>query len=505
MSSAPAPTQASAPANDSFPPQIKYIISNEAFERFSFYGMRSILTLYIAKHLGQGASKASEIVHLFVFGVYFMPLFGAWLSDRVLGRYRTILYISLFYCLGHGVLALADLVQGQQQKLWLLYAGLALISIGGGGIKPCVSAFVGDQFHADQGHLLRRAYGLFYWSINFGSFFSFLVIPRIAKDHGYGWAFGVPGIFMGLATLVFWLGRKHYRQVPPAGPQGTSFWEMLWHALTHPASRRPGAGFWGACEHRYSREQVAAAKAATRVAGVFALIPFFWALYDQNSTTWVLQGERMIPYVFSQGVLDLPVLGAMLRFIIGKEIGAEQMQSMNALMVMILVPLFTYLLFPVTEKSGLQVTTLRRMGAGLFLTAISFVMVAVIEQRVAGGQKLSVLWQTLPYIVLTAGEVLVSNTGLEFAFREAPASMRSTMMSFWLLTVAVGNLAISKVFGLNVKERLPDGTEVLHVSGVAFFNLCAVMLAVVAIGFVFVARRYRYREDSGTPSGSADH
>lgn len=266
MSSAPAPTQAPAPANDSFPPQIKYIISNEAFERFSFYGMRSILTLYIAKHLGQGSSKASEIAHLFVFGVYFMPLFGAWLSDRVLGRYKTILYISLFYCLGHGVLALADLVQGQEQKLWLLYGGLTLISIGGGGIKPCVSAFVGDQFRADQGHLLRRAYGLFYWSINFGAFFAFLVIPRIAKDHGYGWAFGVPGILMGLATLVFWLGRKHYRQVPPAGPQGASFWEMLWHALTHPASRRPGAGFWSACEHRYSREQVAAAKAATRVA-----------------------------------------------------------------------------------------------------------------------------------------------------------------------------------------------------------------------------------------------
>lgn len=500
MSSAPAPTQAPAPANDSFPPQIKYIISNEAFERFSFYGMRSILTLYIAKHLGQGSSKASEIAHLFVFGVYFMPLFGAWLSDRVLGRYKTILYISLFYCLGHGVLALADLVQGQDQKLWLLYGGLTLISIGGGGIKPCVSAFVGDQFRADQGHLLRRAYGLFYWSINFGAFFAFLVIPRIAKDHGYGWAFGVPGILMGLATLVFWLGRKHYRQVPPAGPQGASFWEMLWHALTHPASRRPGSGFWGACEHRYSREQVAAAKAATRVAGVFALIPFFWALYDQNSTTWVLQGERMTPYVFSQGVLDLPVLGAVVRFIIGKEIGGEQMQSMNALLVMILVPIFTYLLFPVSERRGLQVTTLRRMGTGLFLTAASFAMVAVIEQRVAGGEKLSVLWQTLPYIVLTSGEVLVSNTGLEFAFREAPASMRSTMMSFWLLTVAVGNLAIARVFGLNVKERLADGTEVLHVSGVAFFNLCAAMLAVVAVGFVFVARRYRYREEEGPVS-----
>jgi POT family proton-dependent oligopeptide transporter len=132
-------------------------------------------------------------------------------------------------------------------------------------------------------------------------------------------------------------------------------------------------------------------------------------------------------------------------------------------------------------------------------------MVSVIDQRVAGGEKLSVLWQTVPYIVLTAGEVLVSNTGLEFAFREAPATMRSTMMSFWLLTTALGNLAIAKVFGLNVKERLADGTEVLHVSGPAFFNLCAAMLCVVAIGFVFVALRYQYRDASKNASGSPAH
>jgi proton-dependent oligopeptide transporter, POT family len=213
----------------------------------------------------------------------------------------------------------------------------------------------------------------------------------------------------------------------------------------------------------------------------------------------------MTPYIFSEGTLGLPIVGPVLRFIMGDRIGAEQMQSMNALLVMLMVPIFTYVLFPVTEKSGLRVTTLRRMGAGLFLTAISFVMVALIEQRVSGGEKLSVLWQTLPYIVLTAGEVLVSNTGLEFAFREAPASMRSTMMSFWLLTTALGNLAIAKVFGLNVKERLADGTEVLHVSGVSFFYLCAAMLAVVAVGFVFVALRYQYRDSSKFASGSAAH
>src|SRR4030095_8612182 len=98
---------------------------------------------------------------------------------------------------------LTDSVEG---KLWLLYGGLSLLALGAGGVKPCVSAFVGDQFRPGQSHLLRKAYGLFYWCINFGAFFAFLVIPRIRDLHGYGWAFAIPGFAMGLATLIFWLG-----------------------------------------------------------------------------------------------------------------------------------------------------------------------------------------------------------------------------------------------------------------------------------------------------------
>src|SRR5436190_5455551 len=166
--------------NDRWPPQIKYIVGNEAAERFSFYGMRSILALYITTALLQSKDRATTVIHFFVFASYFMPLFGAWISDRFWGRYRTILWISLFYCAGHGVLALSDLFTTVDAKLACLYTGLGLIAFGAGGIKPCVSAFMGDQFAPDQGHLMRKAYGAFYFSINFGSFFSFLVIPWIA-------------------------------------------------------------------------------------------------------------------------------------------------------------------------------------------------------------------------------------------------------------------------------------------------------------------------------------
>src|ERR1039458_9390820 len=201
-------------AVERWPRQIKFIVGNEACERFSYYGMRKGLAGYLTREvlkggLGQDADTATEIIHTFVFANYFMPLLGAWLSDKIIGRYHTILWVSLFYCAGHGVLACSDLAGTVHGKLLLLYTGLALIAFGSGGIKPCVSAFVGDQFKPEQSHLLQKAYGAFYWSINFGSFFSFLVIPWIKNHHGYSLAFLVPGILMAIATFIFWLGTKH--------------------------------------------------------------------------------------------------------------------------------------------------------------------------------------------------------------------------------------------------------------------------------------------------------
>src|SRR5277367_4656254 len=184
-----------------WPAQIKFIVGNEACERFSYYGMRSILAGYITGAvlkggLGQDDDSATSIIHAFVSANYFMPLFGAWVSDKILGRYHTILWVSLFYCAGHGVLACSEFAGGVHGKPVCLYTGLALIAFGSGGIKPCVSAFMGDQFKPDQGHLLQKAYGAFYFTINFGSFFSFLVIPWVKDHHGYSAAFLVPGILM---------------------------------------------------------------------------------------------------------------------------------------------------------------------------------------------------------------------------------------------------------------------------------------------------------------------
>ena len=170
------------------PSQSRYIIGTEACERFSFYGMKSILMLYMTGHLLMSDNWSTSTLHIFVAMVYLLPLAGAWLADKVWGRYKTILYISLLYCVGHGVLATADLSHTIEARRYILMAGLFIIALGAGGIKPCVSAFMGDQIPNKSPQLMTKAFNAFYWAINLGSFFSFLVIPAMEQRYGYSWA-----------------------------------------------------------------------------------------------------------------------------------------------------------------------------------------------------------------------------------------------------------------------------------------------------------------------------
>lgn len=455
-----------------WPPQIKYIVGNEACERFSYYGMRSILAGYItgvvAKGgLGQTPDHATEIIHLFVFANYFMPLFGAWLSDKIVGRYHTILWVSLFYCAGHGVLACSGFASDVHGRMYYLLGGLSLIAFGSGGIKPCVSAFVGDQFKPEQSHLLQKAYGAFYWSINFGSFFSFLVIPWIKDHHGYSPAFAVPGILMAVATFIFWSGTKYYVRVPPSRvTRQAGFFRVLFAALF--GRPTPGQGFWSRAKNWFSDAEIDAARSVPPILMVFALIPIFFSLFDQTASTWVLQGEKMVPAHF-----------------LGFEIGAEEMQSMNPLIVMIFVPLFTLGIYPYI---GRLAAPLNRMTMGMFVAGSSYLVVAALQKHIENGDQLSVLWQTVPYAIITAAEVLVSTTGLEFAFREAAPEMKSIIMAFWLLAIAVGDLFIAVLTRL-----LSNGTGDTSVSSHRFLQYAGLTF-VVAILFTIVAAFYRYRD-----------
>jgi POT family proton-dependent oligopeptide transporter len=442
---------------DRFPPQIKYIVGNEAAERFSFYGMRSILTVFMISHLMMADHQAEATFHLFVSACYLFPILGGWISDRFWGKYKTIMILSVVYCLGHLVLAL-------KESTTTLYWGLGLISLGAGGIKPCVSAHVGDQFTRKNQHLVASIFDVFYFSVNFGSFFSTLMIPWVLPHYGSKWAFGIPGILMAVATFVFWLGRKQYVHVPPTGKTGAAgFMPVFLNALTRQKERKPGEGFFDVARSRYSAEEVEAAKAASDVFVLFAAVSAFWALFDQHGSSWVLQGQQM----------NLTVLGFKLE--------ASQMAALNPIMVMILIPLFSKWIYPAVRRAGFEPTPLRRISVGMFTAAAAFAASAFLQTLLDAGAKPSVAWQAVPYLLLTAAEIMVSITGLEFAYTQSPRSMKSTIMSFWLLTIFAGNLLTAYV------------SEINRFHGAAYFVFFTGLMAGVSVLFLWIASRYKVR------------
>ncbi|KYG05699.1 MFS transporter [Sorangium cellulosum] len=443
-----------ASSTDRFPPQIKYIIGNEGCERFSFYGMKNILTFFLINYMLIHEHVAKANYHLFVSACYFFPLLGGFLSDRFFGKYRTILWLSLLYCAGHACLAIFE------RSPTGFYAGLALIALGSGGIKPCVSAHVGDQFSEENKHLVKHVFALFYWIINFGSFFASALIPKTLEWFGPRVAFGIPGALMLIATVVFWMGRDKYVHVPPTGRNPHSFLRVLWDAVRGGRGATEGGHFLDAARGRHPAGAVEGAKAVLRVMTIFAPIPVFWALFDQKGSTWIVQATRM----------DLEVLG--------HKLAPSQLMALNPLMVMLIIPFNTMILYPALERRGVRLTALGRMTAGMAIAGLSFVAVAAIELAMGSGGRLSVLWQAGPYLLITLAEVLVSTTGLEFAYSQAPREMKSTIMSFWNLTVTVGNLITAGVAALNV------------FSGAMQYLFFAALILLAALVFGLLARRY---------------
>lgn len=421
------------------PPGIPYIVGNEAAERFNFYGLKAVLFVFMTQYLvdrtGAAApmteNDANQWYHVFVSANYFFPALGAIVSDAFWGKYRTILWISMIYCLGNLVLALDHTRVG-------LTVGLTLIAIGAGGIKPCAAAHVGDQFGADNQHLISRAFGWFYLAVNIGSSVSIYLIPILLAKYGAGSAFGLPAVLMLVATFIFWSGRYKFAHIPPAG---RSFLRetFSWNGL----------------------------KNLGRLAIIFIFMVPFWALWDQSGSEWVAQAEKM----------NLHFLGV--------DWLSSQIQVVNGIFIVMFIPIFQYAVYPLMDRVW-KVTSLRKIGLGIFTIGLSFFVSAWIESQLAAGVKLSIGWQIPAYVLLTAGEVMASITGLEFAYTQAPRRLKSLVQALFYLSISGGNLFAAAVHWFIAN---PDGSN--KVTGVAYYNFYAGLSIAASLVFVFFALRYR--------------
>jgi len=437
------------------PAGIPYILTNEAAERFAFYGTRCILVFFMTHLLRSAAGEFDPMTpeqsktwfHLFVSAVYFMPLLGALISDIWLGKYRTILYFSVLYCFGTLALAMNDTRLG-------LGAGLILIAVGSGVIKPCVSANVGDQFGKTNKHLLEKVYNWFYFSINLGAFISNLLVPELLDRYGSGVAFGVPCAFMVLATIAFWLGRRKFVHIP-----------------------RGGIEFVREC---MSGEGI---RAIGKLCIVYLFVAPFWALFDQMDSAWMLQAEKMN------------------RNWLGHEWLPTQIVAVNPLMILILIPVFSYVIYPAINKV-FPLTALRKIGLGLFLAASPFVVSALIETGIVAGGAPSIGWMVLGDLLLTSAEIMVSITCLEFSYTQAPKRMKSFIMAVFLLSISLGNAFTAVV---NIFIRNEDGTNKLP--GASYYWFFTIVMSATAILFIPVARRYPVKnyiqDEAATEESSA--
>ena len=414
-------------AGERLPRAVRYIVSNEACERFSFYGMSTILVPYMQDFLHWDRTRAEGVYHDFVAAAYAMTVVGGWLSDRFFGRYKTILWLSYGYVLGHAVLSAGDLTPGM--RVAALYLGMSLIVIGQSGIKPNLSAFLGDQFRQEQKGMLDRVYSLFYIAINIGSAASQIATPwllagcalgagKLCGGSAVAWAFGVPGILMALSLVIYLAGKDLYVRVPPAGKDPNSFGSVAFTRLTSGVS---------AAVARHGEEPVEGMRSVFRIAFVFTPIIAFWALYFQYGSSWFNQAE------------------AMDRDVLGWHMEAAQMESLNALLILVMVPLFAYLIYPALERAGVRMTMLRRMAAGMFFAVPAFLSAAMIQHWIEAGQHPHIGWQVIQYVLISISETMVSVTALEFAYTQAPRSMKGTLMSLWFLTIGLGSFVTSLV------------------------------------------------------------
>ncbi|XP_069826799.1 solute carrier family 15 member 1 [Dendropsophus ebraccatus] len=378
----------SAPGCFGYPLSIFFIVINEFCERFSYYGMRAVLVLYFKYFIQWDDNLSTVVYHTFVAVCYLTPILGAIIADSWLGKFKTIVYLSIVYTVGQVVMsvsAIHDLTDGNRDgkpdsipvHIALSMVGLILIALGTGGIKPCVAAFGGDQFDETQDKQRSRFFSIFYLSINAGSLLSTIITPILrsqecgihVQEKCYPLAFGVPAGLMVVALVVFIIGSGMYKKNPPQGNIIVQVSKCISFAISNRFRNRsksiPKREHWmDWAKEKYDELLIAQIKMVLKVLFLYIPLPMFWALFDQQGSRWTLQATTMDGN-----------FGAI-------QIMPDQMQTVNPILIIILVPLVDIVLYPLIKKCKLNFTPLKKMTVGMFLAAMAFVVAAVVQLEI---------------------------------------------------------------------------------------------------------------------------
>ncbi|KYM98055.1 Solute carrier family 15 member 1, partial [Cyphomyrmex costatus] len=410
-----------------YPKSVFFIISNEFCERFSYYGMRTVLSLYLYNMLKYSESTSTIIYHIFSAFVYFFPLLGAIISDSWLGKFNTILYLSIVYSLGQVILSLsaATPIGLPAQEFSIL--GLFLIALGTGGIKPCVSAFGGDQFVLPQQEKqLAMFFSFFYFAINTGSLISTLLTPVIRETKCFGAdcffvAFLVPAVLMITSIFVFVLGKRMYKIVNPTGNLIVKVTKCVCHAIGNKIKDKgEKRDHWlDHADDVYDNKLIEDIKIALGVLKLYIPLPIFWALYDQQGSQWTFQATRMDGQIGSFVLLP------------------DQLQAVNPLLIIIFIPIFETCIYPIFTKIHFIDTPLKKLVTGGLLASVAFVAAGIVEINIE---------KTYPKLPTNGfAQIRIFNTmdcGVSVNLDQNPISISSLNMSEVLELKANGSVKI---------------------------------------------------------------
>eukprot|EP00899_Mesostigma_viride_P015357 jgi/Mesvir1/23822/Mv10630-RA.1 len=455
----PEATSSSEFQRSSIPTRAYYILVVEFCERLCFYGASLVFMRYMLQMLGLSMEVANFASSCFNFWAYFTALLGGYTADALLGKFRTILLFGLVYLVGMTTLTASATrylwvdfpTTAGPVATWAFFAALFLVATGTGGIKSNVSTMVGDQLAACSSEDIERVFRWFYWSINAGALIGQLVSPTLSdlgpfKRDSAGDVMGTsfwlsylfPTAAFAVGISVFIAGGRLYRHVPPAGSILSTFAGALNSARTNRShAPRPldrSRTYLSYIDQAlYSPQVVADLQRVLDTCRVFLFFPVYWLLYNQMQSNFIAQG----------GWLRRP-----------SWLTAEQLNLLDAAIIVILVPVFDRYIFPALRKHlGVALGPMARMTVGFCLAALAMVYTAVLQHAVASAgywrpdgsyvapvdQRVSIWWQAVPYMLIGISEIFTSISALEFAYGAAPKSMRSLVMSLFLSTSAAGS------------------------------------------------------------------
>ncbi|MDX2127995.1 MAG: peptide MFS transporter [Chloroherpetonaceae bacterium] len=391
--------------SDRHPKALYLLFFTEMWERFSYYGMRALLTLYMVTEIADGglgwaSQQAGQLYGIYTGLVYVTPLIGGFIADRLIGFRYAVLIGGSIMALGHASLAVDSMI--------FFYLGLFCLIIGNGLFKPNISSMVG-QLYPEGSPLKDSAYTIFYMGINIGAFIGVLICGYLAEKIGWHWGFGAAGIGMVFGLVLFYLG------------QG-----MLGKIGLKPEKKQN--------ENQEPKEPLTKVE-IDRLVVVFVMSFFsiiFWMCFEQGGASMNIYALKFTD-----------------RIIGGWEMPASWFQSVNSMFIFMFAPLFSWLWVKL-ESYNLNPNGLMKFAIGLLLLGFGFISLVVGSSQIPSGAetaKVSMLWLVLAYLFQTYGELCLSPVGLSFVNKLSPKRLLGMMFGIWFLASAIGNYIAGAITG----------------------------------------------------------